>query len=89
MDPGQLSRTLSEGGRFFADLVILSQRNQAFGAGLVARLSELLTGASESPLGRIERLIAELNDRLPQKRDAKKCSEVSVRTRSVSGSSAA
>jgi hypothetical protein len=73
MDEGQLSRALRDGGNFAA-LVILGIRHPVFGAALVSRLGELLRGASESPVQRYERLIAELHQ-LPQKEPVK-CEDV-------------
>jgi hypothetical protein len=83
MDEGQLSRALRDGGNFAA-LVILGIRHPVFGAALVSRLGELLRGASESPEERLERLVRELEHRLPQ-RESVKCEQVTRRR----GSSAA
>jgi hypothetical protein len=77
---------IKRGGNLAA-LIIVGLRHPAFGAALYRLVGELLKVPSESPVERIERLIADLNDRLPQKRETKKCSE--VRLRDVSGSSAA
>jgi hypothetical protein len=68
MDEGHLSRALRDGGNFAA-LVVLGVRHPAFGAALMARLGELLR-ASESPIQRYERLIAELHT-LPPKEPLK------------------
>jgi hypothetical protein len=73
MDEGQFSRALRDGGNLAA-LVILGIRHPVFGAALVSRLGELLRSASESPVQRYERLIAELHN-LPQKEQLK-CEEV-------------
>jgi hypothetical protein len=75
MDEGQWSRSLRDGGNLTA-LVVIGIRHPVFGAALVGRLGELLRGASESPEERVERLIRDLHNQLPQ-RACKKCEQVS------------
>jgi hypothetical protein len=83
MAVSQFSLDLSRGWNIAA-FVVLGRRFPVLGAALWNRIGELLV--TEEPLAqRRERLLSELYS-LPQKRDVKKCS---VRTRSVSESSAA
>jgi hypothetical protein len=83
MATSQMSLDISRGWNIAA-FVVLGRRFPVLGAALWNRIGELLV--TEEPLTqRRERLLAELHS-LPQKREAKKCS---VRTQSVSESSAA
>jgi hypothetical protein len=78
MDEGTFSRRLDEGGGFYARLMKLRIRRPVFGAALHRREGELSRDASESPearLERVERLIRELHNRLPQLEPVK-CEEV-------------
>jgi hypothetical protein len=77
MDEGQFSRALRDGGNLTA-LAIIGIRYPAFGAELVSRLRELLRGSSESPEERLERLVRELEQRLPQMEPVK-CEDVERR----------
>jgi hypothetical protein len=84
MDEGHFSRALDTGGNLTA-LAIIGIEHPVFGAALVARLGELLRGASESPearLERVERLIRDLHNRLPQMEPVK-CEEVRQRDSSA------
>jgi hypothetical protein len=71
MDEGTFSRRIEEGGAFFARLMKLGIRRPVFGAALHSRSGELLRGASESPEERLERLLRDLEQRLPQKEPVK------------------
>jgi hypothetical protein len=89
MDEATFSRRLDEGGAFYARLMKLRIRRPVFGAALHRREGELSRDASESPearLERVERLLRDLHDRLPQ-REPVKC--LDLRRRDSSDSSAA
>jgi hypothetical protein len=77
MEEGHFSRALDNGGNLTA-LAIIGIEHPVFGAALVARLGELLRGSSESPEERLERLVRELEQRLPQMEPVR-CEQVTKR----------